>query len=120
MKKFSVLLLSFFAFFATAAEVTWSQPIKVVGYSVTESGAPSIEIYYEGVTGICGDADSLGKATFVSGSNSAEIQKALVLDIVSAKSRGMNLSLATNEFSVCNDTWGLQIFGIRTEGLIKQ
>lgn len=120
MKKFSILLISFFAHFATAEEVTWSQPVDVVGYSVTESGAPSIEIYYEGATGICGDADSLGKATFVSGSNSAEIQKSLVLDIISAKSSGMDLSFATNEFSVCNDAWGLQIFGIRTEGLIAQ
>lgn len=119
MKKFSFLILYFFAAFATAADVTWSQPVKVTGYSVTESGAPSIEIYFEGVTGICGEADTLGKATFVSYSNSAEIQKSLVLDLVSAKSRGMELSLATNEFSVCNSIWGLQVFGIRTEGLVE-
>lgn len=120
MKKFAAILLAMCAFASHASEeVTWSEPVTITGYSVTPEGAPYVEIFFTGATGLCEVGDNNGRATFVSQSNSAEIQKAFVLDLVSAKSRGIKMSFATNEYSVCNDGWGLQVFGIRTEGLTE-
>ncbi len=119
MKKFVAILLSFCAFSSVASEVTWSEPVTIVGYSVTAEGSPYVEIFYQGETGLCENGDKLGKATYVSSSNSAEIQKAFVLDAVSAKSRGMKVSFATDEYSACNDVWGLQYVGLRLDGLTE-
>lgn len=119
MKKFGAILLSLLAFGAQADTVTWTPAVKIVGYSVTESGAPSVEIYYEGEIGVCAEADKKGMVTYTSLSNSAEIQKAFILDVVTAKSRDMKMSFAQTTNSVCNDVYGLQIFGLRTDGLTE-